>query len=274
MGKEIKITGNEWISLVFAGKNKAYGAYAIRKNTTKRHLIAYAVIVCLAIVLIFLPRLMEWMIPERADDVNQTVTELSNIQLDVPEENITRQFEAPPPPPLKSTVKFTTMEIKDDKDVAEEEVKTMEELTIAKEQISVADVQGTDEEEGEDIANLREHKVVMEAKEEEVFDNAAVEQQASFPGGEAELMKWLGKNLDYPDLAIEMGLSGRITVQFEVSKEGKIRNIKILKGVDKVLDDAAKRTIEKMPQWIPARQGGRAVPVKYILPVVYRFEQR
>jgi len=274
MGKEIKITGNEWISLVFAGKNKAYGAYAIRKNTTKRHLIAYAVIVCLAIVLIFLPRLMEWIIPEKADDNNQTVTELSNIQLDVPEENITRQFDAPPPPPLKSSVKFTVMEAKEDDKVAEEEVKTMEELTIAKEQISVADVQGTDDDEGVDISTLREHQVVMEAKEEEVFDNAAVEQQASFPGGEAALLTWLGNNLEYPLIAQEMGLSGRVTVQFEVSKDGKVRNIKILKGVDKILDDAAKRTIEKMPQWVPARQGGRAVAVKYVLPVMYKIEQR
>ncbi|MDR0728854.1 MAG: energy transducer TonB [Prevotellaceae bacterium] len=272
MAKEIKITGNEWISLVFAGRNQAYGAYDIRKNTTKRHLIAYVVIVCLAIVLIFLPRLMEWIIPQKVDDTNEVVTSLSDIQMEVPEENLDKQFEAPPPPPLKSTIKFTSMQVVEDEKVAEEEeVKTMEELVIAKEAISIADVVGTDELEGKDIADLEEHKVIVEAKEE-VFLVGAVEQNPEFPGGMEALYKWINNEMRYPAAAQEMGIAGRVTMQFTVWKDGSIRDIQVLRGVETSLDKEATRVVGKMPKWIPGKQGGREVSVRYILPIVFQIK--
>ncbi|MDR3235160.1 MAG: energy transducer TonB [Prevotellaceae bacterium] len=270
MARSLHIYNREWIELVFAGKNQTYGGYILRKYAARRHLLAYAVTICLAAIILALPTVMQQLNHAPAYDL--AMTELSNIQMDAPEENIVKEFDAPPPPPLKSAMKFTVMEVKDDKDVADEEVKTMEELTIAKDMISVADVQGTNDEMGEDISDLREHKVVMEVKEDEVFDNAAVEQQAAFPGGESEILRWIDKNLEYPSAAKEMGLSGRVIVKFEIGKDGKVRNVQILKGADKLLDDVVKKTIEKMPPWIPAKQSGRPVAVRYILPVVFHIE--
>jgi protein TonB len=272
MSKDIRITGNEWLSLIFAGKNQAYGAYDIRKNTTKRHLLAYLVIVCLAVVLIILPTLMSWIIPQKTDDTNEVVTSLSDIKMEVPEENISKQFEAPPPPPLKSTIKFTVMKVEEDSKVAEEEVKTMEELVVAKEGISIADVKGTDEVEGKDIADLQDHKVVTEQKDDEVFLVGAVEQNPEFPGGMESLYKWISKELKYPAAAQEMGIAGRVTVQFTVWRDGSIRDVVVLRGVESSIDKEAIRVVSKMPKWLPGKQGGRAVNVRYVLPVVFQIK--
>jgi protein TonB len=271
MAKDINITGNEWLELVFKGKNKAYGAYDIRKNSSKRHLLAYAIIIVFALLMMIFPTVMKLIIPQKVDEAMTTVTALSDIKIEVPEENIMEKIEAPPPPPLKSTIKFTVMKIEEDEKVADEEIRTIEELVEAKETISIADVKGNDEELGKDIADLEEQKVIVEAKEE-IYTVGAVEQNPEYPGGMQELYKWIGKELKYPAAAQEMGIAGRVTMQFTVWKDGSIRDIIVLRGVESSLDKEAVRVTGKMPKWIPGKQGGRAVSVRYVLPIVFQIK--
>jgi protein TonB len=270
--KYINITDREWIDLMFENKNRAYGAYVLRKNSTRRHLLAYALTAaCIALLLAF-PSMLQWLTPGSQYDKMLAVNEFSDIKMEMPEENITRQFEAPPPPPLKSTIRFTVMRVEEDAKVADEEVKTQAELAVAKEAISIADVQGSDDVQGHDIADLQNHKVVMEAKGDEVFLVGAVEQNPEFPGGLDALYRWISRELKYPAAAQEMGIAGRVTVQFTVWKDGSIRDVSILRGLEASIDKEALRVISKMPKWIPGKQGGRAVAVRYVFPVVFQIK--
>jgi protein TonB len=204
------------------------------------------------------------------------VSQLSNIDLkkpDVPEENQEKKFEAPPPVELKSTIQFTVPQIKKDEEVPEDqEIKTQEELTKSDVQISIADVKGTNEETGVDIATLQEHKVIVqeEPKEEKVFE--IVEQPPSFPGGEAAMYDWLSKNINYPVIAQENNIQGRVVCQFVVGRNGEIEDVKVVRGVDPSLDKEAIRVIKAMPKWIPGKQGGNAVKVRYTLPVQFKLQ--
>ena len=107
------------------------------------------------------------------------------------------------------------------------------------------------------------------AVEGEVFQ--VVEEMPDFPGGMAECMKFLSKNIKYPTQAIENGIQGRVIIQMVVTKEGDIAEAKVVRGVDPLLDAEALRVINSMPKWKPGKQRGEAVNVKYTIPVVFKL---
>jgi protein TonB len=179
----------------------------------------------------------------------------------------------PPPPALKTTIKFTVAVIKEDSEVApEEEMKTQDDLNKAAAAISVADVVGNDDDAGQDIADLDDHKLVVEAGPDEVF--TIVEESPQFPGGLLAMQRWLRDNLRYPTVAEEMGIQGIVTLEFVVGRDGAIRDISILRGVDPSLDKEAIRVVSKMPKWIPGKQGGNPVSVKFTMPVKFTLIQQ
>lgn len=277
MAKDINLTSEKWIDLIFEGRNKNYGAYTLRKNSPKRHTFAFLVVIAAAIVIVVASIAFNSIKKAReAREAMTEVSQLSDIKLDkpdVPEENVQKQFEAPPPVELKSTIQFTAPVIKKDEDVPEEmEIKSQEDLTKSDIQISIADIKGTNEETGVDIATLQEHKVIVqeEKKEEKIFE--IVEQPPSFPGGEAAMYEWLSKNINYPVIAQENNIQGRVTCQFVVGRSGEIEDVRVVRGMDPSLDKEAIRVIKSMPKWIPGRQGGNAVKVRYTLPVQFRLQ--
>ena len=107
------------------------------------------------------------------------------------------------------------------------------------------------------------------AADGEVFQ--VVEEMPEFPGGMAECMKFLGKNIKYPAEAIEKGIQGRVIVQMVIEKDGTLTNAKIARGVDPLLDQEALRVVNLSPKWIPGKQRGEAVRVKYTLPVMFKL---
>ena len=94
-----------------------------------------------------------------------------------------------------------------------------------------------------------------------------VEKMPQFPGGQNALLKFLGEKIVYPDLASQIGISGKVYVEFIVEKDGSISSVKIARGIDQLLDTEALRVINTMPKWIPGSQNGRNVRVKLNLPV-------
>ena len=277
MAKDLNLTSEKWIDFVFEGRNKNYGAYTLRKNSPKRHTFAFiAVMIGTALVVLASVGISRYNKARAEREAMTQVSELSNFELDaleIPEENQQQQFEAPPPVELKSTIQFTVPEIKKDEEVPEDrEMKTQEEVVQSDVQISIADVKGTNEETGVDIATLQEHKVIVqeEVKEEKVFE--IVEQPPSFPGGESAMYEWLSKNINYPVIAQENNIQGRVTCQFVVGRNGEIEDVRVVRGVDPSLDKEAIRVIRAMPKWIPGRQGGNAVKVRYTLPVQFRLQ--
>ena len=117
-----------------------------------------------------------------------------------------------------------------------------------------------------------DHKKAYDVKpkeENKVFD--FVEQMPSFPDGNAALMNYLSQNIKYPVIAEENGIQGRVIVQFVVGKDGHISDVRVAKSVDPSLDKEAVRVVKGMPKWIPGKQNGQTVTVRYTLPVTFRL---
>ena len=129
-----------------------------------------------------------------------------------------------------------------------------------------------------DINNIHNHisEVVIEDPEPVVDKPVeafrSVEQMPQFPGGEAALMKFLQTHINYPPMAAENNVQGRVVVQFVVDKTGKVGEVKIVRSVDKDLDKEAARVCASLPKFIPGRQNGQAVPVWYTLPVTFKLQ--
>ena len=187
-----------------------------------------------------------------------TVHEAENEDFLVEEEiqiDQTFQEETPPPPPEPEEVPEVIEEIKIvDDDVKTEEVNFTTEDT--KEEVKIQQIELPEEPEEEEI--------------EEVF--MVVEEMPEFPGGMAKLMKYFSDNVRYPVVAADNGIQGRVICQFTVWKDGTIRDIVVVKGVDKALDKEAVRLIENMPNWKPGKQRGKAVSCKYTVPVSFRLQ--
>ena len=104
---------------------------------------------------------------------------------------------------------------------------------------------------------------------ENIFD--VVEQMPEFPGGMDEMMKYLSMNVRYPEAAKKAGLQGRVVVQFVVEADGSVSNAEVVRSVNEELDAEAVRVIEKMPKWKPGMQDGKAVRVRYNIPIAFRL---
>lgn len=205
------------------------------------------------IVLAFMFIAFEWTKRDIKIDTSQAITDLVFEEEIIP---ITEQPEqaAPPPPPAAPPIAETLTIVEDDADVEETTIATSEETNQA---VEIKYVPVAVEEE--------------EPEEQTIFE--VVEQMPEFPnGGMAGLMQYLSKNIKYPTIAQENGTQGRVTVQFVVNRDGSIVDAKVLRGVDPYLDKEAIRVITSMPKWKPGMQRGKAVRVKYTVPVMFRLQ--
>ena len=205
------------------------------------------------IVLAFMFIAFEWTKRDIKIDTSQAITDLVFEEEIIP---ITEQPEmaTPPPPPEAPTIVETLTIVDDDMDIESTEIASSEETGQA---VEIAYVPPTVEEE--------------EVEEQEIFE--VVEQMPEFPnGGMAGLMQYLSKNIKYPTIAQENGTQGRVTVQFVVNADGSIVDAKVIRGVDPYLDKEALRVINSMPKWKPGMQRGKAVRVKYTVPVMFRLQ--
>lgn len=269
MAKDIDLTSNGWIDLVFRDKNKAYGAYVLRKTSSKRHIISFIILAIIAILVFTIPMLIRTLTP-KSKVTSTEVNQLSKVQLDIPEENTIKKVDVPPPPKLKSSIKFTPPVIKKDEEVQkEDEIKSQDQLHETKLSISVADVKGSDDADAVDIATLNDNKAIVE---EESKPFTVAEQMPEFPGGTDKLMGFISSNIHYPIVAAETGIQGTVILRFVVGKTGMIENIIVLRSLDISCDNEAIRVVKKMPKWIPGKQNGKAVPVYFTLPVRFRLE--
>lgn len=175
---------------------------------------------------------------------------LGSLDLEFLEEEVIPPSATPPPPPPPPPAPTTVLEIVDDKE-------------------DIVEVEMQDQEVKEDTkVEIQTREEVVE--EEQIF--TIVEEMPSFPGGEAELFKFLGKNIKYPQMASDAGISGVVYVTFVVDKDGKIRDVKVLRGIGGGCDEEAIRVVKSMPAWKPGKQRGKAVTVQYNLPI--RFTLR
>ena len=275
---KIDLIDNSWVDLVFEGKNQAYGAYQLRKNTGSRNLKALIVMFTAFIIIAAI-------VYAKVSIENYIAAQNAAITTDVELTNLAEKKEAKAEKKdepevekieiekVKSSVAFTVPEIKKDEEVKEEqEMKTQEELQETNTAIGAFTVEGNDETAGE-VLKVKETIAEPEppkVEETKVFD--VVEEMPSFPGGQSALLEYLNKNIKYPVVAEENGIQGRVTVTFVVERDGSITDVKVVKSVDPSLDKEAARVVKSMPHWIPGKQNGSAVRVKYTVPVTFRLQ--
>ena len=277
---QIDLIDNRWSDLMFENRNKEYGAYVLRRQTTARNIKSIIIVLILfALVMAYMLAMNAYNEYQKAHQAQTQVTELTALQEQkkeakverkevVRQEKIEQVVEK-----VKSSIKFTAPVIKKDDEVRpEDEMKSQDEIMNSKVAVGFANVIGNDE--SGEVLKAKEMIVnePVKPKEEEnkVFD--VVEQMPSFPGGMAALMAYLQKNIKYPPVAEENGIQGRVVCSFVVERDGSVTDIKVAKSVDPSLDKEAVRVVGGMPRWIPGKQNGQSVRVKYTLPVTFRLQ--
>ena len=275
---KVDLIDKNWVELVFDGRNKEYGAYVLRKETGMRNiksmLLVFAVIIAI-MAGVAAKVAIENAFPKKvAIETDVELTKLAEKkEVKVEKKAPVKVEEQKVVEKVKSSVKFTPPVIKKDDEVKpEEELKSQEDLNKTNTAIGSFDVKGNDETGGE---VLKAKEVIAQPeppKEEEtkVFD--VVEVMPTFPGGQQALFEWLIKNIKYPVVAEENGVQGRVIVTFVVERNGSITDVQVAKSVDPSLDKEAVRVVKAMPHWIPGKQNGSAVRVKFTVPVTFRLQ--
>lgn len=276
MARNIQLNSTDWCDIVFTGKNKSYGAYALRQSSSKRHILAFLVVLIFVGVVAGLPSFLNAVNPPK--EYVQNVTDIYTIgKLDDPvqEEPIVEPSTTPPPPPIIDSQKFTPPAITSD-DMVEEsrELLSQEELNSNRVQISIETVNNGNTE-GVDIAEIRreQRQIINQPPQEPNKVHEHVEVMPQFPGGNVELMRYLSANIKYPTIAAENGIEGRVVLKFVVGKDGGISNIQVVRALDPSCDKEAVRVVKGMPKWIPGMQNGHPVAVYFTLPVLFKLQR-
>ena len=145
-------------------------------------------------------------------------------------------------------------------------------LEIVQDDVEVEDIEINAEVDQQEVI---EEYVPVEVEEEEVVEQEIfqiVEEMPAFPGGEAKLMEYVGKNIKYPQIARETGIQGRVFIGFVVEPDGSVSNVKLLRGIGGGCDEEAMRVVKSMPKWKPGKQRGKAVRVSYQIPVFFKLQ--
>jgi len=264
MAAKNDIFSDEWRELVFEAKNHAYGAYELRKNSSKRHLRALIIASAIFVFIVSSPLLFRQILHKKAIEKDVSVRILTDIKIDQPKEDeIVRAL--PPPPPVRNTIKFIPPVIKPDELVAEEELPVTQKEVIE----TTAAVSNIVFDKGTDDVAAPVATVNNQITEETDQPYSYVEQMPQFPGGDLEMIKFIRLNLRYPPMAQENRITGTVVVNFVVDRDGKITRVKVIRGVGGGCDEEAVRVISKMPTWSPGKQGGKAVLVSFTVPIRY-----
>ena len=280
---KIDLYDPKWVEMVFAGKNKEYGAYQLRKGTSGRNIKSLLILVIAAALV---GGFLAWKVIEQKQAEEQQAymeaMKLAELQQQAKKEEKKKEPVKPKIEPKKEipvareTQKFTAPVIKKDELVKEEnQVKQMDKLDD-KVAVGAEDKEGVKDRTVEAVRS----EIAVAApppppapKPEvatKVFD--VVEEMPSFPGGQGALMQYLASNIKYPVVAQENGVQGRVIVSFVVERDGSISDVKVARSVDPSLDREAQRVVKSMPKWKPGKQNGSAVRVKYTVPVVFRLQ--
>ena len=280
---KIDLYDPKWVDMVFAGKNKEYGAYQLRKGTSGRNIKALLILVIAAALV---GGFLAWKVIEQKQAEEQQAymeaMELAKLQQQAKKEEKKKEPVKPKIEPKKEipvareTQKFTAPVIKKDELVKEDnQIKQMDKLD---EKVAV----GTENKEGtkDRLAEAVRSEIAVAAPppppapkpevSNKVFD--VVEEMPHFPGGAAALQAFLSSNTKYPVVAQENGVQGRVIVSFVVERDGSITDVKVVRSVDPSLDREASRVVKSMPRWSPGKQNGSTVRVKYTVPVVFRLQ--
>ncbi|MCU0466999.1 MAG: TonB family protein [Arcicella sp.] len=263
--------------IIFQNRNKTYGAYVLRNDY--RNVIKKALIIGISIFGLGIITPMLW---GKVQLTNQQIVIADVMDVALPPENEKIEpIEPETPPPAKPEPQIKTIAYLEPKIVEDEK---LTEPLPDQETLNDTDAQISDKTQDGEVMEIPvddpdAHKstqpeipVVVETEEKDkIF--VSVEQNPEFAGGQAALLRFLQKNLRYPNQAVNAGVMGKVFMQFVVGKDGAISNVDVLKGIGFGCDEEAQRVVKLMPRWSPGKQSGRAVAVKFTLPIMFQLSE-
>jgi protein TonB len=259
---KLDIFTNQWLDIVFEGRNKAYGAYDLRKSNTKTTLKALIFGAVVFSALVAMPLIMS-LLPESSSEDKSLDTEIRTIKFPPKEKEPEKNLPPPPPPPPKvDQIKFVKPIVAKAEEVTEEppKVEEIKEKKIGNETIKGdPDAELTVEPVGTGPAN-----VIEEKEDTNIYNTAGIEVKPDFPGGMEKFYKFVGNNYQTPE---EEGLKGKVYVTFVVEKDGSLTDIKVVRDIGYGTGKEAIRVLNKCPRWTPGEQNGKKVRVLYSLPI-------
>ena len=292
---KIDLYDPKWVDMVFADKNKAYGAYQLRKTVSQRNIKALVILLVAAFIgggyLAYqIKKHKDELAAQEAYAAKMELAALEQAKKEQAERKKQQKKEEPKKvepekvvPETRATVKFTAPVIKDDKEV-KEEMPPM--VKMNKETKAI----GTETKEGVEDRNIvadrstvttpeqiipKIEKPVAEAPkveapkediEKKIFTFA--EQQPTFKGN---VQAWLTSHLNYPASAADNNIQGKVVVKFVIGRDGSVSRAEVIRGVDPALDREALRVVNSMPKWNPGMNNGQPANVWFQLPITFKL---
>lgn len=245
--------------IVFESRNKEYGAYRLRKRYSRN----VAISILVGTIIIATAIITPYLNAKAADNASKRAerqVEIKMENLDQPNETVAPP--PPPPPPPADVIQQARYvpPVVVDSVKPEEDIQLM---TADEAQIEVQD---------QVVELVEEVKEEVQEEDPEATPFVVVEEMPMFPGGDAALLKYIGENTQYPEIAKENNIQGRVIVRFCVTSKGGVSQVSILKGVDPELDQEAIRVVNSLPAFKPGKQGGKPVPVWYMVPITFTLK--
>ncbi len=256
---KLDLLKNQWLEIVFDGRNKSYGAYDLRKSVTKNSFRAFIIGTLVFGLAVSIPNILRMLPDSSANDdaLNVKITTVKMPPKDKPKDNLPPP---PPPPPKVDQVKFVKPVVAKAEDVVEEIVviKEIKDKKLGAETIKGdPDAELTVEPVGTGVAAVVE-------EDNTVYNTAGIEVKPDFPGGMEKFYNYIAKNYRTPE---EEGLKGKVYVTFVVEKDGSLTDIKVLRDIGYGTGKEAIRVLKATPRWNPGEQNGKKVRCTFSLPI-------
>jgi periplasmic protein TonB len=277
MATHKNVSYQDTLEIIFAERNKAYGAYYLRRNYNqylKKAFTGGLLIIGFMVALPYIVKAVNEILPDD-DRYNEDIV-FTEVLLTPPPPPPPPTPPVPTPsPPVRSTQRFVPPVVDEDKNVEDD----MDKLSVDDLTTNTDDI-GTNtqkvEQEGQpnidepfDPGPVVETSVVEPETVVEMFD---VNKPPTFPGGEQELLKFLAENIKYPALAREANIQGNVAISFVIGKDGAINDVQLLRDIGGGCGKEAIRVVKTMPNWSPGEANGHKVKVRFTLPVRFRLE--
>jgi len=247
--------------IVFELRNKEYGAYSLRKKYNRNIAIGALIGVLIIGTAILTPHLYAKAAENRKKAREERMVEMVMENLEQPLDQV-----APPPPPPPPPAE-TVQQNRYVPPVVVDSVKPEDNV-----QLMTADQASTDVVNEEYIEAVEEVKEEVQEVEAEPEPFVVVEEMPMFPGGDLALLTYINEHCNYPEVAKENNIQGKVIVRFCVTAKGSVSQISVLKGVDPELDKEAMRVVSTLPAFKPGKQGGKPVPVWYMVPITFTLK--
>ena len=271
MTKDFDLQSPQWLEILFEGKNKRYGAYQLRDDSSNRHIKSLIVVIVLGLAAIFLPDIIENMILSKktvAQDEAFAQTEFNTTEDQKKPEQQQEEMVIPQETrELAKSIMVTEAKIVDSEEIREQNLAQANDVLKDIDAVIATKTVENGVTDGSGF-NPDDYTQVVETttpETEKVY--IWVQVKPSFPGGEEARLKWLKENLEYPQQAVADEIQGLVQVGFVVEKDGSITDVKVVKSAHSTLDREAVRLVKAMPKWIPGKQNGNTVRAYFTQPI-------